>query len=536
MSFGYNTTKAKAWLLVTVTDGFSIDADSTVRLAGVNVGLLAVGVSADNPKGATALKLLHLSDDAASNAPADGLYPAARFMIGDAGELPDSTFRLAAIDDGAGGKDVFVAAPNLVTMTNANVETTTATATRYGAFETGHAGDWSNGETPAADSDKHYWSKQKLCFFESVNLPSATLTFGDASPSWKGGALIAFKEINMLDGVSLGLWASDTYRRLAAERLNLISPTGAGGAVKIGPSSGKQLTIDAELCSKTTDLVLHSWGVTQETAPRVDLNRVSTNFHARLTFTTDDTTGAKYLLATQLGDARTWGGAYTATDDGHDAITLAKFVKVSVTNDVTFSEPTRGIFVSGGACFDVPSGRTLRFENPVTWAGELEKTGAGVLDLAGTARFIDGAADTTPLAATNVLTIAEGALRVSSATAADGLAVSFAAGTRLIVPSDGEKGYCNVKWDAPLTIGAADGVLPVEIDVAKAHEAEETLEVPVATFSATAAASIPTSAFRVAKTTSRHRCQAVVKRENADGSVTYVAQMSRHLGLVFVIR
>ncbi len=532
IAFGYNTARNAAWPLVTVTEGFSVDAHSTVTLMAATIDKVLAGVSPDNPNGSTALKLVHLAGDAAEGAPAGGLYPAASItlgnMSGDVQELPDSAFRLMAVDSASGGKDVILAAPSLVTMTN---------AAQHGSFEAGHAGDWSNGETPAAGSDRHYWNTMGLSIFKSVELPSATLTLGN-SLSWKGGPSVAFREVNIFEGGVVGAWAGEDGRVLAADRLNVLSKMGTDSPATIWAGVSKIVTIDAELQSTGAGLTLRSENVPDGYFAQIDLNRASTNFHGRLTFTAANSGGAAYRYATRtrLGDARSWGGAYTASADGYDAITLAKHVHVSVTNDVTFSEPTRGLLVSGGARFDVPGGRTLRFENQVTWAGELVKTGAGVLDLAGTARFVDGAAGTAPLAATNVLTVAEGALRVSSAAAADGLAVSFAEGTRLVVPSDGEKGYCNLKWDVPLAIGAASGVLPVEIAVAKSHEAAETLETPVATFGAAAAASIPASAFRVLKTAAGHRCRAVAKRENADGSVTYVAQMFRRLGLVFVIR
>ena len=65
-------------------------------------------------------------------------------------------------------------------MTNSNVETDgyPEGATRYSAFEPGHAGDWSNLETPTADSQLHYWAIQRLCFFSSFSFPNARLTLG----------------------------------------------------------------------------------------------------------------------------------------------------------------------------------------------------------------------------------------------------------------------------------------------------------------------------------------------------------------------
>jgi hypothetical protein len=47
------------------------------------------------------------------------------------------------------------------------------------------------------------------------------------------------------------------------------------------------------------------------------------------------------------------------------------------------------MYINAGVQFDVASGKTLKLANQVTYAGVLMKTGAGMLDLAGTCRFID---------------------------------------------------------------------------------------------------------------------------------------------------
>jgi len=181
----------------------------------------------------------------------------------------------------------------------------------------------------------------------------------------------------------------------------------------------------------------------------------------------------------------------------------------------------------GGAQFTVNAGKTLTLSNQVTYAGELVKDGAGTLDLAGTARFINGEETTAPVAGTNMLNVLAGALKVSSKTAADGLAVTFEEGTRLIVPADTEAGYYNVKWDAPLTINTTDGKLPVEVEMT-GNEGTGDITVPICTFNA-AAADIPETSFEVLRASNKFRQKGpVTTRTNGDGSVTYLAT----LGLV----
>ena len=126
-------------------------------------------------------------------------------------------------------------------------------------------------------------------------------------------------------------------------------------------------------------------------------------------------------------------------------------------------------------------------------------------------------------------------MKVSSKTAADGLAVTFAEGTRLIVPADSEDGYYNVKWDAPLTINTTSGKLPVEVEMT-GNEGTGDITVPICTFNATAAAEIPETSFMVLRASNKFLQKGpVTKRTNGDGSVTYLATLGM-VGTQIMIR
>ena len=217
-----------------------------------------------------------------------------------------------------------------------------------------------------------------------------------------------------------------------------------------------------------------------------------------------------------------------------NAIEFSNFPMLCVNGDADFSDETRGIHVLGGAKFDVDAGKTLRLANPVTYSGALLKTGEGVLELAGTARFIDGKADTEPVVETNVLQIAAGALKVSSKTAADGLAISFTSERRLIVPSDSAGGLYDVKWDAPIATEEADGKVRVVVELAAADASKSRLEVPICTVNPTAAATLPVDKFVVARPGNGLKCIGVEKR-SADGNVAYVATFV-HQGLKILFK
>jgi hypothetical protein len=153
------------------------------------------------------------------------------------------------------------------------------------------------------------------------------------------------------------------------------------------------------------------------------------------------------------------------------------------------------------------------------------KDGLGTLELGGSARFGDGAVSTAPTAGTNELEIAAGALKVTSETACDGLAITFAEGTRLIVPRNSAKGLYDVKWSNPITVNTLDGKLPVEVDFDA--NTEEGGDVVICTVSAAAAESLPPETFVSVRKRGGFTLNATRKRVNADGSVSYVARFCK---------
>ena len=428
-----------------------------------------------------------------------------------------------------GSKDLYIAASDIVAMTNANIETTTAAGTQYSAFQSGHAGDWTNLETPPANSALHYWNTTKLCFFQNTELPNATLTIG-ANASWKIGERLTFKEINFHTGYSFGLWYTNDTRTITANRLNIVKRTAADENATIYVFKDLTLNVNADMCG-CGNLLMRNQNDQKGT---VALRHVNTNFHGRLIVQQKSDATKKYQFTAILNDARNFGGAYTVSADTYNAITFDYFSNLSVTNDVAFTEPTRNMLISKGAQFTVADGKTLTLANQVTYAGELVKAGAGTLELAGTSRFIDGAEATVPVAGTNVLTVAAGALKVSAKDAAEGLAVSFAEGTKLVVPADSEYGYCNTTWNTPLTINTTSGKLPVEVALTDGMDEMQPFTTAICTVNSTAAGSLSKDAFNVRKA-GKARCYDVTTRTNEDGSVTYLAKFKVN-GVLLIFR
>lgn len=515
---GYKSSKL--YPSINVTEGFSLDGNVEIS-APVARDTLVAGITAAKPTG-TISRFVHLASGAT-------LDIASCHFSFDGLALPDNTITLRTDTNGDGSRDVYWTYADVVTMNTQNIETTGTSGTQYGAFEEGHASCWSNGETPTADSVRHYWSKQKLCFFYDTIMPNATLTISARNMTWKAGAQLTFKNFNIFGGNSWGSWMANNMsnvpkkRVMTAERFTVLPSTKDPSASEatIFAQGEVEITVDADMYGHG-GLVLRNL---QNQIGAVTLSGVNTNFHGRLTVTQvpKDATFTKFRFFTYLADARNWGGEYTASDDTWRAISITNFPRVIVTNDVAFTEPTRGMLI-GGARFEVGTGKTMRLANQVTYNGELTKIGAGTLELAGSARFIDGAAATAPAAGINAIAVTAGALKISSAEAGDGLAVTFGEGTRLVVPADLETGWRNVKWDAPLVVNTASGKLPVEIE--PAGDDAHGFTAAICTLSATAAASLPESTFAVQKMSNGLGPKsAVEKRTNGDGTVTYLVRM-----------
>ena len=131
-------------------------------------------------------------------------------------------------------------------------------------------------------------------------------------------------------------------------------------------------------------------------------------------------------ISLTVSDQRNLGGTLPAFSA--KALSLESHSILKVDGSVVFDEPTRGWSAVGVGRIEVAEGETATVTNKqITYSGEFRKEGAGTLRLGGTARFT-AAAQETPLAGTNVLRIAAGALTPADTTAFDGLAVSFAPG------------------------------------------------------------------------------------------------------------
>ena len=522
LSFYYQSNNKRLVPRLDVTESLTFGSDVTLKVNGAFTRDDLVGMPVGGTF-ATLARFANLGPDATVDMADDLTFDFAVSPV----LPPYCPAPYLKVGEKDGERFIDVAVDKLVTMDVGNIETTGTAGNQYGSFEPGHGSDFSNKEEPTSDKDYHYYMRAKLCCFKSIDMPLATLTYAGGC-SWKGGPTIRFKEIGMYTGNSMGMWGSNTDRYVIADKFHVIPNGTKGTSAGYWFNQTHNFRLMADLYGPGNAIFKF---YTPTKSGKVNLCNDNSNYHGQLIFAQTGTC-EPYMLEVYVSDGRNWGGAYTGTS-AYDAIFLDNFPQVNVTNDTVLAQENRGLFIRGGAKLNVDANKLMKLANQVTYAGITTKTGAGTLELAGSARFLDGKETTAPVAETNVLAVAEGALKVSSKAAADGLAISFAAGTKLVIPSDTEAGLYDVKWDAPITVeGGAK--LPVEIEIAAADADKNTLAVPICTVNETAGESLTAESFTVARTPNHMKCVSVTKSV-ANGEVVFTANLERQ-GVVIILR
>ena len=168
----------------------------------------------------------------------------------------------------------------------------------------------------------------------------------------------------------------------------------------------------------------------------------------------------------------------------YDAFTITRMARLITTNEMTFSDMTRGWLLSGIAQLEMPAeGDSLTLLQPVTVNGCVYKQGAGRLAMGGTLKFLDAEGaltDTPPDDALNrTLFVQGGTLRPLSADAFNGLDIVFSnsvnvAGVNVtnvaieidLAATDADLrayGLRNTKSPSPLALSLAGGATKVPV-------------------------------------------------------------------------
>ena len=260
----------------------------------------------------------------------------------------------------------------------------------------------------------------------------------------------------------------------------------------------------------------------------IEFTALNTNFTGRIkvlanvnnvTAGTDDYKHERIFVT----DARNLGGALD--EFRADALELADYSVLAARNDVDLNVANRGVKVTGNAGFAAPEDVTLAISNDITWNGTARKTGAGTLALGGAPRIAAGS--------TAALAVEEGFLSVRSAGAVDGVSVTFDDDAYLLVdPATTDTNLARL-GAVNLVANPFNRKLPVALHLPAAEAGGECQidGIGVATVAdAATAKAIKLSARKV-----KGHTVSFSVRENADGTATIVASVTR-TGFVLVLR
>ena len=499
-----------------VTNSLTLAGSPTLRLSFFDVG-------PDNTNGVTVIRLF---GPAAANAPSAEAVAAMR-VVARLGLTPlPRNVHVELVDNGDGTKDIRVVYDGIVTMRTHNSAYDVTTS----AFTAGNESYWSTGVIPTEDFTGDVYSAWYRLTAVGWSLH---LNYPGMEVHTRGGLYLhvlkaTFKRLH-IDGSGESVTFS-TYSGPYTTEID--APiTLYPGEVTFSGRGGRGFIFTKEIDGHANVVCKPNMANSQPFS--LSFQTANTNFTGSFTFTgyTNDydvATGVDNMPRVTLNDGRNLGGVYEG-ENAWRALTFANYVYVTAAADLDFTEPTRGFYVAGGARLDVGVGKTVRIGAPFTFAGELVKLGAGRLVFGGPARFIDGAADTAPLAGTNVLTVSAGTLGVAATNALDGVALSFASGTALSVePGTADADVLNygavcMKWATPFTVEGG-GALPVTFATDYAPDGvRPRFDVAICTVSSTVAQSLsfaPQNGYR------GYRLM-IKSRANADGTVTFVACFTR---------
>lgn len=528
--------------LVEATKGFRIDDTAKVVLGNFAAGLPAATVADDPDLSEMRIVIAHLTGDAVSNysLPEGKVCPTDLVNAESSSLFADWEYEV--VDDGNGGKNVCLVHRRRIVKTLKGDNYKNNDECAFGNGDP--ANFWSDGVKPTGDAAvdcvmPFFWAN----IATPIDLPNATLTFSssDAYLMTSMGRLRA-RELNLIGGCGVSSWNSYAGSQsivFEVEKINLLGTA----AVTFNISHGE--VYDLAGVTGVAPLFLNDRGVKWQSPDKtynnpvpqgiVNLRGDNSDYHGRLTIRnkalpllsdTDD-----MCFKTFLGQAKSWGGAFTADADAYSAITFQGSPYVVVTNDVTFGSADRSMYVTGGVRFNVTAGKTLKLANLLTDYGPIVKLGDGTLELAGVMDVRhDDAGDALR---TNVVRVLKGALKIGSKTACDGMDVTFAEGTKLVIAEGCTDGFYNVASTQPLAINTASGKLPVEIE--RTEKPEDDTEVVVCTLNAAAAEGLTAENFAIVQTRAC-RVASFEKRTLGDGNVAFVATLLGKKGLVLLAR
>ena len=218
------------------------------------------------------------------------------------------------------------------------------------------------------------------------------------------------------------------------------------------------------------------------------LTQKSESFTGKVTLSSDSGSGRR-LWSSVEPYAHVWYSAPKCfggplSEFAYDALKIEKMARLITTNNVVFSDMTRGLYLTNIAQLETPeTDDSLTLLQPVTVNGSVYKQGAGTLAMGGELKFLDaeGALTGTPPddASKRTLCIQGGTLKLLAADSLNGLDIVFSnsvnvAGVNVtdvaleldLDTDDADLktyGLRNTKSPAPLALSLAGGVTKVPV-------------------------------------------------------------------------
>ena len=218
-----------------------------------------------------------------------------------------------------------------------------------------------------------------------------------------------------------------------------------------------------------------------------------------------------------------------------EAIRVFKYGKLMARDSLSYYDEQRCFYLYDHARIGVIEGKTFEIRSRIKVDGGFTKEDAGTLALGNYYLGFGGTNSGSPDdGVNNVITVNEGALKVTHVNAVDGARIVLAAGTRLIVGKDlGEKGVVNVKTSVPFATTATDGRIPFAVEMTD-QVLPSKFTAPLCTVSSQAAEAL-VNRIVVAKPASGYWVEPVKATANVDGTVT-LSVSCRRTGMVVIIK
>lgn len=204
------------------------------------------------------------------------------------------------------------------------------------------------------------------------------------------------------------------------------------------------------------------------------------------------------------------------------ALNIEKGGVLKATDTFALTEPTRGVRIGAPGRVTVADGKTFTLGTQTTYCGELVKDGTGTLALQGACRFGTSQSETPD--GNNLVTVKAGRLSGLAKAATDGLAVTFAEGTGLTLPSpltasEEAKAFGFYDKKGSIDLSACGGRLSVVFDQTDRADWPETFDLAVCTLP-TAAAEALSGKIDVSRPKG-YTAKLLSRANDGDDTVTY---------------